>query len=84
MNDGKYLLLDIELLEACREEFHRRLKMYHEWKQKNASQSQDADFRAPQIVLDTGLLLGHHVLPICVICSLTSLFQPFLTVHWFC
>ncbi len=26
---------DIELLEACREEFHRRLKVYHEWKSKN-------------------------------------------------
>lgn len=23
---------DIELLEACREEFHRRLKVYHQWK----------------------------------------------------
>merc|ERR1711899_413161 len=26
---------DIELLEACREEFHRRLKVYHAWKSKN-------------------------------------------------
>merc|ERR1711962_1928862 len=26
---------DIELLEACREEFHRRLKVYHAWKAKN-------------------------------------------------
>ena len=26
---------DIELLEACREEFHRRLKVYHAWKTKN-------------------------------------------------
>jgi len=25
----------MELLEACREEFHRRLKVYHEWKTKN-------------------------------------------------
>lgn len=28
---------DIELLEECREEFHRRLKVYHEWKAKQAS-----------------------------------------------
>eukprot|EP00056_Hartaetosiga_gracilis_P005906 m.90736 g.90736 ORF g.90736 m.90736 type:complete len:1102 (+) comp12313_c0_seq1:2312-5617(+) len=26
---------NIELLEACREEFHRRLKVYHAWKMKN-------------------------------------------------
>lgn len=30
---------DIELLEACREEFHRRLKVYHAWKSKNKKQS---------------------------------------------
>ena len=29
------LVLDLELLEACREEFHRRLKVYHAWKSKN-------------------------------------------------
>jgi len=26
---------DVDLLEACREEFHRRLKAYHAWKTKN-------------------------------------------------
>ena len=26
---------DVELLEACREEFHRRLKVYHQWKTTN-------------------------------------------------
>ncbi|CAF3259292.1 unnamed protein product [Rotaria socialis] len=26
---------DLELLDACREEFHRRLKVYHAWKSKN-------------------------------------------------
>jgi len=26
---------DVDLLEACREEFHRRLKVYHAWKMKN-------------------------------------------------
>jgi myosin VI len=30
---------DLELLEACREEFHRRLKVYHAWKSKNKKQS---------------------------------------------
>jgi myosin-6 len=25
----------LELLDACREEFHRRLKVYHAWKSKN-------------------------------------------------
>ncbi|KJE93657.1 myosin-VI [Capsaspora owczarzaki ATCC 30864] len=27
--------VDLELLEACREEFHRRLKVYHAWKMKH-------------------------------------------------
>ena len=26
---------DMELLEACRAEFHRRLKVYHAWKTRN-------------------------------------------------
>ena len=56
------LLPDIGLLEACREEFHRRLKVYHEWKQKNTKQAEAADFRAPQIVLDTGLNQSCHCL----------------------
>ncbi|XP_075244951.1 unconventional myosin-VI-like isoform X2 [Convolutriloba macropyga] len=33
---------DIELLEACREEFHRRLKVYHNWKANQASRNQSA------------------------------------------
>lgn len=32
--------VDVDLLEACREEFHRRLKVYHAWKLKNSSKSQ--------------------------------------------
>lgn len=37
---------DVELLEACREEFQRRLKVYHAWrlknrKEKNPSASND-------------------------------------------
>ena len=27
---------DIELLDACREEFNRRLRVYHAWKERNA------------------------------------------------
>jgi myosin-6 len=37
---------DIDLLEACREEFHRRLKVYHAWKMKNQRKQQQS--RAPQ------------------------------------
>ncbi len=32
---------DIDLLEACREEFHRRLKVYHAWKAKNKKKGSD-------------------------------------------
>ena len=46
---------DLELLEACRQEFHRRLKVYHSWKSRanrnktlNGEQQQQ---RAPNSVL---------------------------------
>ena len=52
---------DLELLEACREEFHRRLKVYHAWKSKNKKQgspgASDMDSpkspgeRAPQSII---------------------------------
>uniref|UniRef100_A0A8C7ZG31 Unconventional myosin-VI n=1 Tax=Oryzias sinensis TaxID=183150 RepID=A0A8C7ZG31_9TELE len=44
---------DIELLAACREEFHRRLKVYHAWKTKNKKRDDDgSDQRAPKSVTD--------------------------------
>ena len=45
---------DIELLEACREEFHRRLKVYHAWKAKNKKKNAtfDDNVRAPNIVME--------------------------------
>nr|XP_019940194.1 PREDICTED: unconventional myosin-VI [Paralichthys olivaceus] len=44
---------DIELLAACREEFHRRLKVYHAWKSKNKKRDDDgSDQRAPKSVTD--------------------------------
>uniref|UniRef100_A0A7N6BMB5 Unconventional myosin-VI n=1 Tax=Anabas testudineus TaxID=64144 RepID=A0A7N6BMB5_ANATE len=46
---------DIELLAACREEFHRRLKVYHAWKSKNKKRNDDgSDQRAPKCVTDYG------------------------------
>lgn len=44
---------DIELLEACREEFHRRLKVYHAWKAKNKKKNStfDENMRAPSSIL---------------------------------
>ncbi|XP_061651510.1 myosin VIb isoform X1 [Phyllopteryx taeniolatus] len=44
---------DIDLLAACREEFHRRLKVYHAWKSKNRKRNDDgSDQRAPKSVTD--------------------------------
>uniref|UniRef100_A0A8C9TBH4 Unconventional myosin-VI n=1 Tax=Scleropages formosus TaxID=113540 RepID=A0A8C9TBH4_SCLFO len=43
---------DIELLAACREEFHRRLKVYHAWKSKNKKRNTDSEQRAPKSVTD--------------------------------
>uniref|UniRef100_A0A4W3GXI1 Unconventional myosin-VI n=1 Tax=Callorhinchus milii TaxID=7868 RepID=A0A4W3GXI1_CALMI len=49
---------DIELLAACREEFHRRLKVYHAWKSKNKKRNADADQRAPKSVTDYEVIGG--------------------------
>jgi len=45
---------DIELLEACRHEFHRRLKVYHAWKAKNAKKSatMTENERAPRSIME--------------------------------
>jgi len=44
---------DIDLLEACRVEFHRRLKIYHAWKAKNRRRSvMDENERAPRSIMD--------------------------------
>ncbi|XP_054709607.1 unconventional myosin-VI-like [Uloborus diversus] len=44
---------DLELLEACREEFHRRLKVYHSWKVKNMQKSGSAQLRVPESLLQS-------------------------------
>ncbi|XP_076466820.1 unconventional myosin-VI-like isoform X2 [Babylonia areolata] len=43
---------DLELLDACREEFHRRLKVYHAWKSKNKRRTDKGEQRAPKSVAD--------------------------------
>jgi myosin VI len=44
---------DIELLEACRHEFHRRLKVYHAWKAKNRKRTtMDENERAPKSIME--------------------------------
>ncbi|XP_078412888.1 myosin VIa [Cetorhinus maximus] len=43
---------DIELLAACREEFHRRLKVYHAWKSRNKKRNAEAEQRAPKSITD--------------------------------
>jgi myosin-6 len=47
---------DLELLEACREEFHRRLKVYHSWKSRaNKNKSTDTQQRAPDSIFDQNI-----------------------------
>ena len=49
------MYLDVELLEACREEFHRRLKVYHDWKTKSKKSDGGSDnTRAPAMLNDEG------------------------------
>lgn len=50
---------DVELLESCREEFHRRLKVYHEWKMTNkrktpGQQDDNEQQRVPDSVMEAG------------------------------
>ena len=58
-------MTDVELLAACKEEFHRRLKVYHAWKMKNKKNQsaagagankaqQQAPVRAPQALVQSG------------------------------
>lgn len=51
---------DIELLAACREEFHRRLKVYHAWKSKNKKRNTETEQRAPKCVTDYGTTSRQH------------------------
>lgn len=45
---------DLELLEACKREFHRRLKVYHAWKSKHSRTNGDYEERAPSSVMQDG------------------------------
>lgn len=56
-------MLDLDLLEACRDEFHRRLRVYHAWKMRNKKQGGNQSTaattepqaqRAPQAIMLAG------------------------------
>ena len=73
MIDLNLFRLDLELLEACREEFHRRLKVYHAWKSKNRKGKnplaldekidEAEEERAPKDILDNS---KSHSMEICL------------------
>ncbi|XP_037909530.1 myosin heavy chain 95F isoform X1 [Hermetia illucens] len=55
---------DIELLEACRHEFHRRLKVYHAWKAKNRKRTtMEENERAPKSVMEAAAKAQSRVQP---------------------
>ena len=62
---------DIELLAACREEFHRRLKVYHAWKSKNKKRNTDTEQRVPKSITDYGKITTLDVF------KATTLLGPF-------
>ena len=49
---------DLAMLECCRKEFHRRLKVYHAWKMRNTQQQRMAqrpeEQRAPDSIMQNG------------------------------
>lgn len=55
---------DLELLEACRHEFHRRLKVYHAWKAKNKKRTTMEDNeRAPKSVMEAAAKAPARIQP---------------------
>ena len=76
------MYLDIELLDACREEFHRRLKVYHSWKIKNKKQAgqENSEQRAPQAVLANGenVFEYNYAIPLVI----RTLFRNFINSDW--
>ncbi|XP_037027761.1 myosin heavy chain 95F isoform X1 [Bradysia coprophila] len=55
---------DIELLEACRHEFHRRLKVYHAWKAKNRKRTtMEENERAPKSVMEAAAKAPPRIQP---------------------
>jgi hypothetical protein len=58
---------DVELIEACREEFYRRLRLYQEWKAKNTKQGgPDADSRIPAALAEEGTAAILDFFHICI------------------
>lgn len=45
---------DIDLLTACKDEFHRRMQIYQQWKEKNENNTNPHSMRAPETVLSAG------------------------------
>ena len=53
-NNCTHVHLKYDIAEACREEFHRRLKVYHAWKARNKKKDSPFDdgLRAPSSVTE--------------------------------
>lgn len=71
---------DIELLEACRHEFHRRLKVYHAWKARNKKRTtMDENERAPRSIMEAAARSPHTPLKQPIIESSQRFFRiPFV------
>lgn len=54
---GRTFFVDIELLNACRTEFHRRLRVYNQWRERSQNNGVGANGqRAPDFVFTNGSL----------------------------
>ncbi|KAA8582949.1 hypothetical protein FQN60_015495 [Etheostoma spectabile] len=71
---------DIELLAACREEFHRRLKVYHAWKSKNKKRNTETEpQRAPKSVTDYDAAFTEQIVLRCSLLFENTFLIKFLT-----
>ncbi|XP_020710496.2 myosin heavy chain 95F isoform X2 [Athalia rosae] len=72
---------DIELLEACRHEFHRRLKVYHAWKARNRKRTTiDENERAPRAIMEAAAEAAAKARPIPMKQSIIESSQRFFRI----
>lgn len=57
------LYLDINLLKACKEEFHRRMRVYQQWKEKNQSDNEQKKRSVPMALMSKtfGTIFSWHI-----------------------
>ncbi|CAD6190954.1 unnamed protein product [Caenorhabditis auriculariae] len=59
----RHIVSDVELLLACKEEFHRRLRIYNQWKSDNTASRDLPPSRAPLAVYNESSTIRNNMAP---------------------